>query len=186
MSGWWFVAIAFLVATNPPRLHHALPAEDDVRVRATALATGVAFAALVGVAGAATPLLDAGDVSDSTMRIAAGFVLTATGLVDLLGPFPRAEPALAGWRAGLVPLAFPLLLRPAVVLYGLSAGADTGAARTAIGAAVALGVVLASSLALPARLDPRARRALGGLARLVAAGLIAVGIVLTVDGVFDV
>jgi len=186
VSGWWFVALAFVVAANPPRLHHALPPEDDVRFPATALGTGIGFAVLVGVAAAASPLLEAADVSDSTMRVAAGLVLAATGLVDLWGPFPRSEPALPGWQAGLVPLAFPLLLRPAVVLFGLAAGADAGVARAAIGAALALGVVLASAAVSPTQLDPRVRRTADGVARLVAAGLIAVGVALTVNGVLDV
>ena len=53
------------------------------------------------------PLLEALDVSDPSFRIAAGIVAVLAGAADLFRRPPAPEPALAGWRAALVPVAIP-------------------------------------------------------------------------------
>ena len=70
------------------------------------------------------PLLDALDVSEPSFRVAAGIVAALAGAVDLFRRPPSPEPALAGWRAALVPVAIPVVARPALLVLALGAGAD--------------------------------------------------------------
>ena len=72
------------------------------------------------------PLLDALDVSEPSFRIAAGIVAGLAGAADLFRRPPPPEPALAGRRAALVPVAIPLVARPALLVLALGAGADQG------------------------------------------------------------
>ncbi|MGH2687120.1 MAG: hypothetical protein ACRDJP_16775, partial [Actinomycetota bacterium] len=102
--------VFLLAAFNPPRLAAALP--ETGRRTAAAVAAVTALATVMLAAATSEPLLDAIDVSASTFRIAAGVVVAIGGGVRLADPLPRPEPSAAGWRAGLVPLAFPLLLSP--------------------------------------------------------------------------
>ena len=106
------------------------------------------------------------------------------GAVDLFRRPPRPEPALPGRRAALVPVALPLIARPALLVMAVGAGADKGVLLSV--AAMLVGV--ASLTALAARWDtdgPRGR-ALRWADRLLAAGLIACGVLLALDGIFDV
>ena len=76
------------------------------------VAIGVRLA-LVGVSAVVSgPLLDLVDVTGPSARIAAGIALLVVCAKDVFAPPPTAEPALAGWRAGLVPLAFPVVFSP--------------------------------------------------------------------------
>ena len=83
----------------------------------------VCFAALLG-----DPLLDALDVSDPSFRLAAGIVALVAGAADLLRAAPSPEPALDGWKAALVPLAVPLVARPAPRGTARSTGPDASSA----------------------------------------------------------
>ena len=87
------------------------------RARSAALAVCV-------VAALADPLLDALDVSDPSFRVAAGIVAVIAGAADLFRRPPPPEPSLPGWRAALVPVAVPVVTRPALVVLALGAGAD--------------------------------------------------------------
>jgi hypothetical protein len=82
-----------------------------------------------------------------------------------------------------VPVAFPLLLSPGVVVLAVAAGGD-GIVAEAVGAlALAFGLVLAATLV------PRGERADALLAaggRLLAAAEIAAGVALAVDSLHDV
>jgi small neutral amino acid transporter SnatA (MarC family) len=130
------------------------------------------------------PLLDALDVSDPAFRVAAGVVALLAGASDFVRRPPSPDPALPGWRAALVPVAVPVVARPALIVMALGAGADEGAALTA--AAMALGV---GALVLPAAWCPTegpGGRALRWGVRLVAVVLVAAGVALGVDGVYDV
>jgi hypothetical protein len=117
------------------------------------------------------------------MRIAAGAVAAAVGLVDLVRRPPSAEPALGGWRAALVPVAIPLVVRPALVLAAIGAQADRGLGVVA--AALLVGVAgLAAATALPAAgVGPRVGR---WVAALVGAAAAAAGVLLVIDGVLAV
>ena len=129
-------------------------------------------------------MLDALDVSAPAFRTAAGVLAVLAGAADLFRRPPRPEPALAGRRAALVPVAIPLVARPALLVMALGAGADRGV-LVAVGA-MAIGVALLTALAARCPIDGPGGRALRWAARLLAAGLVACGVLLAIDGVLDV
>jgi small neutral amino acid transporter SnatA (MarC family) len=185
-SGWLWAAV-LLLALNPARAAFGVP-RGGRRPRAVAEvaavggvlgALAVCFAALVG-----GPLLDGLDVSESSFRIAAGIVAALAGAVDLFRPPPSPEPALHGLRAALVPVAVPLVARPALLVLALGAGADVGALE-AVGA-MAVGVALLTAAAAACPTDGPGGRVLRWAGRLLAAGLVAFGVLLTLDGILAV
>ena len=110
-------------------------------------------------------------------------MLTVEGVRALLAGSPRPAPALPGLRAALVPVAFPLLLQPGVVVLALAAGGDD-VAGTAIGAlAVALLAVVGASLVAGGQ---RADALLLAGGRLLGALEIVAGAALAVDAIRDV
>ena len=86
------------------------------------------------------------NVSGSSSRIAAGAAVLLVGIRDLFMQPPSPEPALKGWRAGIVPMAFPVILTPALAILAISAGSERGAATAVgvIGAAILLVAVIVS------------------------------------------
>jgi len=171
----WLWALILLLALNPVRAAFGVPRRALARSDAisTVLLGGAAGALLVLAASAvAPPLLDALDVSDPSFRTAAGIVAVVAGIADLFRRPPPSEPA------------FLLVARPAVLVLALGAGADRGILPSAV--AMAIGIaVLAALVATEAAAGDRPRT-LRWMARLLAAGLIAGGITLVIDGVFDV
>jgi small neutral amino acid transporter SnatA (MarC family) len=170
--------LAVLAATNPPRVACALPSPPD-RLRAALVGGSVTLAAAIVLAALAAGLLDALDISASTFRLGAGIVIAVVGLYDLAAGAPKSEPALPGWKAGFVPIAFPLLLNPALGAAVLAAAADHGMATPTL--ATLVGV--AAFVALAATTGPA--RVLQGAGRIVGAALIVVGVAIAVDGVFS-
>jgi small neutral amino acid transporter SnatA (MarC family) len=129
--------LGFAAAANPFRARLALP-ESRIAVAlgaAVALTAGAGFAALGG------PLLAAIDVSAESFRLAAGIVLAVEGARTLVWPRPGAEPELPGLAAALVPVAFPILLQPGVVVLALAAGGDGDGWAGIAALAVALALV---------------------------------------------
>jgi small neutral amino acid transporter SnatA (MarC family) len=185
-SGWlWFGAL--LLALNPARAAFGVPRAGRTRAAAAGLAAaGGAIGGLAVCVAAAVgdPLLDLLDVSEPSFRTAAGVVAALAGAADLFRRPPPAEPALSGWRAALVPVAVPLVARPAVVILALGAGADEDVLVSA--GAMAVGVALLAGIVAAWPLDGPAGRALRWAGRLLGAALVACGILLAVDGVLDV
>ena len=128
-------------------------------------------------------LLDAVDVSSAAFRLAAGIVAVLTGAADLLRRPPSPEPALAGRRAALVPVAIPLVARPRSWSWRSRPGADGAAACRHRGDGRRRRVLTA--LARVATDGPGGRTLRWG-SRVLAAGLIVAGAVLGVDGVLGV
>jgi small neutral amino acid transporter SnatA (MarC family) len=185
-SGWLW-AVALVLALNPARAAFGVPrAGRSPRAVARVAVVGGAIAGVAAclAAVAADPLLDALDVSDPSFQTAAGIVAAIAGVADLFRRPPPPEPALAGWRAALVPVAIPVVARPAVLVLALGAGADHDVLVTAV--AVATGVALVAVLAARWPIEGPGGRVLRWGARLLAAGLVACGIILTVDGILDV
>ena len=170
--------IAVLAATNPPRVWSALPLGPDRR-RAAMVAAGVTLAVAAVLAALATGLLDLLDVSASTFRVGAGLVIAVVGAHDLAAGAPKPEPSLGGWRAGFVPLAFPLLVNPALGAGALMAGADHGVATPIVAALAGVAILVVLSM------TAEHARVLRGAGRFVGAALIILGIALAVDGVFS-
>jgi small neutral amino acid transporter SnatA (MarC family) len=180
------LVITFVAAVNPARIHSALPAGTGrARVAVTALGAALVLVAVVGLAAVAASLLDALDIDEASFRIAAGLVLLVAGGRDLLTQAPAAEPALAGWRAALVPVAIPLLFRPEIAVLAIAAGADDGLAATAVAAAFGFALTVVSARA-PSELFRSAIRVRDWLARLTAAVLVVVAVDLAVDGILAV
>jgi small neutral amino acid transporter SnatA (MarC family) len=185
-SGWLWAA-ALVLALNPARAMFAIPRTGRSRRNVAGLAAvGGAIGGVTACAAAivADPLLDALDVSDPSFRIAAGAVATIAGIADVFRRPPSPEPALPGWLAALIPVAIPVVARPALLMLALGAGADRSVLVTA--GAMATGVALLVGLAAAVPTSGPAGRGLRWASRLLAAGLIAAGVALGVDGIFDV
>jgi small neutral amino acid transporter SnatA (MarC family) len=143
------------------------------------VAGGVTIAVGAVLASLASGLLDQLDVSAPTFRLGAGLVIAVVGVHDLAAGAPKLEPSLRGWRAGFVPLAFPLLVNPAFGAAALMAGADHGVATPVVATLVGVAIlVVLSTTAAHARV-------LRGVGRIVGAAMIILGIALAVDGVFS-
>ena len=139
----WLWAAALLLALNPARAAFGVRRTAVGVVAAGGAIGGLAVCAAAALGG---PLLDALDVSEPSFRVAAGVVAAAAGFVDLFRRPPPPEPALAGRWAAVVPVAVPIVVRPALVVLALSAGADRGVPLTA--GAMAIGVALLTALAV--------------------------------------
>jgi small neutral amino acid transporter SnatA (MarC family) len=185
-SGWLWAA-ALVLALNPARAAFGVPRAGRSRgsVVGTAAVGGVIGGLAVCVAmTAGGPLLDALDVSEPSFRIAAGIVAGLAGAADLFRQPPPPEPALAGRRAALIPVAIPVVARPAVLVLALGAGADR---RVLVSAgAMAIGIALLIGLAAGWPTEGPGGRVLRWAGRVLAAALVACGVVLAVDGVLDV
>jgi small neutral amino acid transporter SnatA (MarC family) len=185
-SGWLWAAV-LLLALNPARAAFGVPrAGRSPRDVLGVAAAGGAIGGLAVCAAAAAggPLLDALDVSDPSFRIAAGIVAGLAGALDLFRRPPPPEPALPGWRAALIPVALPVVARPALLVMALGAGADRGVLVSA--GAMAAGVALLAGPVAAAPTEGTGGRVLRWAGRLLAAGLVAGGVLLTVDGILDV
>jgi len=185
-SAWLWLA-ALVAAFNPCWVALGVPRAGRSRRDLASIA------ALGGLAGALVvlalsllsgPLLDALDVSQPAFRVAVGVVAAVTGAVTLVRPTPAPDPALDGRRAALIPVAVPLVVRPALVFLALSAHADRGIPVVAV--ALALSVALLAAVA--AQLPPEApgARAVRWVARATAAALLATSVLLVIDGVLAV
>ena len=180
--------LALLVAAavctvNPVRAQAVLPAVDRRAVAATGAA--VALAVVVLLALAAESLLDAADVAAPTLRMGLGVVLLLQGAAAAVARLPRPEPALAGRRAALVPVAFPVLLTPGLGVLAVAGAVDRGGSVAVIVLAGALLLAPALAAAVP-RPGPVARRVGGAVARLLAGALVVAGVALVMDGLFDI
>src|SRR5918998_1143425 len=185
-SAWLWVA-ALLLALNPARAAFGIPrAGRSPRTAAGLAAAGglIGGIAVCAAAAVADPLLDALDVSEPSFRTAAGIVAVIAGVADMRRRPPKPEPAFAGRRAALVPVAIPLVARPALLVLALGAGADRDVLLTA--GATALGIALLAGLTAARTTEGPRGRALRWAGRLLGAGLVACGVLLTIDGVLDV
>ena len=183
----WLWAAALLLALNPPRAVFGIPrAGRSSREVALLAALGGAIGGLAVCAAAAfgEPLLDALDVSAPAFRTAAGIVAVLGGIADLIRRPAPPEPALPGRRAALVPVAIPVVARPALLVMALGAGADRGVLVSAV--AMAIGVALMTALVVRWPTEGPGGRVLRWADRLLAAGLVAAGVLLAIDGILAV
>lgn len=174
-----FLLLAFVAAVNPCRTRLGLHASRS----AVVLGSLIALAAGSALAVAGRAVLDALDVSPESFRLAAGLVLALEGLRALVVPQPGPVPELTGFGAALVPVAFPLLLQPGVVVLALSAGGDRVAGEAVGALAVAL-LLVCLAAAQPIGARGEGLFAAGG--RLLGALEIAAGVALAVDAIRDV
>jgi small neutral amino acid transporter SnatA (MarC family) len=185
-SGWFWAAVLVL-ALNPARATFGVPhagRSGRAVVEVAALGGTIGGLAVCAAAAAGGPLLEALDVSEPSFRLAAGIVAAVAGGADLLRRPPPPEPALAGWRSALVPVAVPMVVRPALVVLALGAGADKGVLVSVGAMAVGIAALIAPAAAWP--IEGPGGRVLRWAARLLAAMLVACGVILAVDGLLDV
>lgn len=171
--------LAAVCAVNAPRCRTVAR-----HWRLAGLGAGLTFVVLLPLAVLADPLLDAVGISAATARLATGLLLLATGLLIFGWPRPEPEPALPGWRAAVVPIAFPTLLTPGLALLAVVGSADRGAPTALVVLAVAL-ATLPALVALPSG-GRTGTRVLDGVARLLSGLLVLAGFGLLMDGVFDI
>jgi small neutral amino acid transporter SnatA (MarC family) len=185
-SGWLWAA-ALVLALNPARAAFGVPRAGRSRRSVVGVAAVGGVIGGIAVCAAATaggPLLEALDVSEPSFRIAAGIVAGLAGAADLFRRPPSPEPALADWSAALIPVAIPVVARPALLVLALGAGADRGVLVSA--GAMAMGIALFTGLTAGWPTEGPRGRALRWAGRLLAAALVACGVILAVDGVLDV
>lgn len=174
------IALALVVvvaALNPMRRRHELgSAPGPGPIALGALLAGGVF---VGVAAVSGPVLEGLAVSGPNIRIAAGVVLGLKAVADLVSA-PRVESATWPRREALVPVAFPVLIRPEVAILALAVGSEVGIAASGWVALASFGAAAAALVALPASGTVRH----GGA--LVSAVAVAVAVNVIVAGVLDV
>ena len=175
----WFVVLSAIAASNPPRVAERLSATPhDERARPLSIGVVILALALAVVAGLASQILDVLELSDETWRIATGAVAVLAGARVVVAPL-RPVPGLRKNTHALVPVVFPVMFVPELVLLMVLWGATEGFR----GAAVALVVVVAAlRLWAPAEGGPVTR----GAAKFLAALLVVVGVGLLVAGIRDV
>lgn len=184
MAGW-LVVVAVVAGINPARSAPALPRRDrSSSERALVAGAGAAIAAVVLglLALAGDSVASWWEVSAPTFAVGAGLVLALAAVAQVVRR-PRAEPALPGRRAALVPVAVPFVLRPEVGLVALAAGA---ADREAWVAAALVLVVAGVAATAAASVDGVTGRVLRWLAAVGSVAALASGIALTTDGVLSV
>jgi small neutral amino acid transporter SnatA (MarC family) len=184
----WLWALVLLLALNPVRAAFGIP-RGPVEARSSAVTLaplGGAGGALVvlAISAVAPALLDSLDVSDSSFRVAAGAIAVGVGMADLLRRPPRPEPALPGRLAALVPVAVPLVARPALIVIALGAGADRGVLPSVV--AMTMGVAVLAAVVATEPAGGGRKRSLRWIVRLLAGALIAGGVALTLSGILDV
>jgi small neutral amino acid transporter SnatA (MarC family) len=183
----WLWLLVLVAAWNPVRSALGVPRAgrpqgDPLRLAAVGGALGAVVVALFAAVG--VWFLDVIDISDASLRIAAGVVAALGAIADLIRSAPPPDPALPGRRAALVPVAVPLSIRPALLVVGISAAADHGWWLSVVGVVVAL----AAFCAVTPVID---REAVSGrvarwVVRLTAILLAGAGILVVINGVLDI
>jgi small neutral amino acid transporter SnatA (MarC family) len=171
------VVLGFVGIVNPARVRLGLSA--TARLDIVALGSLVVLGAAAGLAAGADRFLDALDVSPESFRLAAGFVLAFEGAWTLVRPRPYPEPVLPNRLAAFVPVAFPLLLTPGLVVLSLAAGADLDAGQTTAALLCALALLLPT---LVVERSPGNEALLAAGARVVAVAEIVAAAGLALEG----
>lgn len=175
------LVVVMVAVVNPFRVRLGLP--DAAGPGVVALGAGFAVAGVGLLAVGADPVLRALQISPETYLIAAGVVAILAAGRTLFFPVPFPEPALAGWKAALWPIAFPALLTPEVIALALGLPGQRGAGTTTLAAAGAVALVVALATWRPG--EP-GRRLLVASTRLAAAVLAISGVWMMIEGIRDV
>ena len=153
-------------------------------VRLAALGGGFGALLVLVLAVASIPLVEAMNVSNPALRIAAGSVGAIVAVAALSAPPPRPELGLSGWRAVVMPVAIPLMAGPGLVMLAISARADRGVGPLAVILAVGVALLAAAAAWLP--VTGAGARVSVWAGRLVTALAVATSILLVIDGILDV
>lgn len=182
----WLWLVIVIAVINPFRVGLSIPRRTSVNDRVTIAGLGGLSAAVALLAVGATSgwLLGVADASRPAMRLAAGGLLLLSAGVDLATKPRNDLPELPGIKAAFVPVAIPLVARPALVIAGLGLVADHGLALYAGALALAIVGVLALVVAPPRTDALRLVHVWAG--RLLSVVAIAGSIGLIADAVFSI
>ncbi len=165
--------IGFFVLLSGFRLRSLVGGAPGRRIFGIGAGIGALVALLLLVLG--RPLIDFLEVSPPTFWVASGIVMTAFGLLAVVrGPGKPWELG-NGFRAALVPVAFPVLITPALVMHALASGLDASAGML-------LGVAAAAVVAGLVGISGLPRRVLAALVRVEGALVVLLGVVWLVEG----
>ena len=176
-----------LIATFNPTVRRArIAPARHAQERATLAAVGGALGSLVILVAAlfSGPLFDALEVSRASARVAIGIVAAGAGLVRMFRRLPSAQQAPGRPQRGTGTGRDPYVATPALILLGLSAGADRGVAFVALALVIAVAVLIVQATWLDA--NGRAGQLVGWAARLLGAVAVATSVLLVIDGVLAV
>lgn len=191
--GWlWLVVVIGVL--NPVRGAHALRRTPRGVPIAPLVVGALGGAAVLFAIGALSGwLLDALDVSQPAMRLAAAGLCALAAAIDLIRARPAVVAAPEGWMAALTPVAIPHVVRVVLPIAGLSVVADHGLAVYGLALLIAVGllVLLAAAPWKPARavdgdVDDSDAIVAVWTARLFSAAAFAAAVLLTAHAVFDV
>lgn len=184
-SAWLWLVVA-LGTINPVRAALATPRRESRRERATIAALGALIGSLglVLVGALSGWVLDIANTSRPAVRIAAAGLCLVSVVIDLVRGRPSSDASLPGRRAALIPVALPLVARPAMIVAGLSLVADHGLVAYASMLVVAVvGVTAVSAISDD---SPVGRVVATWAMRLVSAAALVACVLLGADGVFDI
>ena len=171
------VLLALMGAVNPARVRLQVESSSGPGVAIGAAATFLLTAVVVIGADSILGFLD---VTDETWRMAAGIVALIAG-IHALATEPVTLPASAGRWAWAVPVTWPVLFTPQLLVLAVAFGATQSPGIVLAGCASALGAV-----AVVAPVSVRRRSGWIGGARWLGAVLVVAAVALIVTGIRDV
>jgi small neutral amino acid transporter SnatA (MarC family) len=178
----WFVVV--IATINPVRITWGAPRREPTeRVAVIAMGTLLGGAALLAVGSLSGWLIDALDTSRPAVRLGAAALCMLATAIDLIRPRPPSDDDLPGLRASIFPVAIPLMIRPAIIVAGVSVVADHSSGLYAL--ALLATAVAATALAPVAPRDGIPDRLLGWGVRVLAAAGFVCGAILVAHAVFD-
>ncbi len=182
----WLWGVALVAAWNPARVWCGLPRAGPVRFRARMAAAGGAAGSVLALALAlaVAALAAALDISAASLAVAVGVVAGVGAIVAVLGRPPSPQPALAGARAALVPVAVPLVANPALVLLAAGSVADVGIGPVLLAVLAAMALLVGLAVLVPMGRVPD--RVMAWAARTTGAVLLLTAVLLVIDGVLAV
>ncbi len=182
----WLWLLVVIGTINPVRVALGVPRRDPARHRVTlALAGGaIGSLALVVVGAASGWAVDLVGTSEPAMRLAAGSLCLLSAGIDLARRPTIDEPALDGFGAAIVPIALPLVVRPAMLLAGFSVVADRSVGVYAL--ALVVTVVAAAAISVVIGDAGQERPLLVWVGRLLSFVAVAGAALLIADAVFDI
>jgi small neutral amino acid transporter SnatA (MarC family) len=166
-------AVGFFALLSGSRLRTLLDGPRERRILGIGAGVGALVALLLLVLG--RPLIDFLEVSPPTFWVASGIVMTAFGLLAVArGPGKPWELG-NGFRATLVPVAFPILITPALVMHALASGLDASGGMV-------MAVLVAAAVAVLVGTSSLQRRVAAALVRVEGALVVLLGVVWLVEG----
>ncbi len=165
--------LGFLVLVSGLRVRALTDEAADRRVVLLGIAAVAVTAAVL--AQASRGLVDFLSVSPPTFWVAAGVVMAAAGLTGVVRGVGRPWPVDSGSRSAFVPIAFPILSTPALVMHSLASGLEYQ-----LGSVIAL--LLAAGVAVLSSATSFPSRFLAPVIRMEGAFVGVLGIVWLVEG----